>query len=76
MPTPKQVRFHYGKCSKLLERLRYALYDAHNADVIVYDSKDFQTIGPCSALNEVISRFNKTTEAQLAAAMREEIRKQ
>lgn len=70
MPTPKQVRYHYARMVKLRWKLQQALTDAHNADVIAYDdSKD----SPCEALSECWARIKRTTEKQLAQAMREEI---
>ena len=72
MPTPKQVREHYGRVSKLFEKLCDALNQAHHADVIVYG--DYATQSPCKCVYEAIDRLNETTKDQLAAAMREEIR--
>jgi hypothetical protein len=74
MPTSKQVRFHMSRIYKLIDRLDDALTEAHNADVIEYDSKNYAEEGPCFAFSEVKSRVNKTTEKQLARAMRDEIR--
>lgn len=73
MPTPKQVRYHYGKISRLRWRLQCALNDAHNADVIKYDGKNYEQESPCKSLYECLDRIKATTAAQLAQAMREEI---
>lgn len=72
MPTPKQVRFHYGRIAKLRAKLQEALNDAHDAEVIVYAS--YSDESPCKTLYETWERIKKTTEKQLANAMREEIR--
>lgn len=75
MPTPKQVRFHFKRVENAWYRLLDAMTDAHNADVIVYDSTKYVEEGPCKAHRETKERFLKTTEKVLAQAMREEIRK-
>lgn len=71
MPTPKQVRFHYGRIAKLRMKLQIALNDAHNTNVISYT--DYDTQSPCKTLFETWERIKETTEKQLAQAMREEI---
>lgn len=71
MPTPKQVRFHYGRIAKLRVKLQYALNDAHEAGVIVYAA--YSEESPCKTLFETWARIKATTEKQLAEAMREEI---
>lgn len=73
MPTPLQVRYHFGKIARLCHRLQLALNDAHVARVIDY--KDYSSESPCSTLHETWERVKKTSEKQLAEAMREEIRK-
>lgn len=75
MPTAKQVRFHFGRISKLHHKLQRALNDAHNAKVISYDGR-FTEEAPCWAHYECWLRVKKTTEKQLAQAMRDEIRKE
>lgn len=72
MPTPKQVRHHFGKIARLRAKLQEALNDAHHAEVIVYD--DYTTQSPCKTLYETWARIKATTEKQLSQAMREEIR--
>lgn len=72
MPTPKQVRYHYARIARLRSRLASALVDAYSVDVIVYE--DHETESPCAALYEVWRRIKKSTEKQLAQAMREEIK--
>lgn len=72
MPSPKQVREHYGRVSKLFDRLCDALNVAHAYEVIKYT--DYAAESPCKLVYEAIDRFNETTKNQLAAAMREEIR--
>lgn len=72
MPTPKQVRYHYGRIAKLRAKLQEALNEAHNAQVLMYD--DYETESPCKTLYETWDRIKATTEAQLAQAMREEIK--
>lgn len=71
-PTPKQVRFHYGKVAKLRAQLQAALNDAHQANVIVYTS--YKDESPCFTLYETWDRIKATTEKTLAQAMRNEIR--
>lgn len=71
MPTPKQVRFHYGKIATLRAKLQEALNDAHRAEVIVYDNYDVES--PCKTLYETWDRMKTTTEKTLAEAMRTEI---
>lgn len=73
MPTPKTVRFHFARISKAHDRLSEYLIQAHNAGVIKYDQSKYTTEGPCNTNGETWSRIIKTTEAQLAQAMREEI---
>lgn len=73
MPTPKQVRFHYGKVMKLYRKLESALNDAHNADVIEYPSDKFADEAPCYLVYKLQDRIRKTTEKALAQAMRSEI---
>lgn len=72
MPTPRQVRFHYGKITKLVRKLSWALTDAHNHDVIKYEK--FAEESPCKCLWDMEQRIEATTEKALASAMREEIR--
>lgn len=74
MPTPKQVRFHYGRIARLRAKLQEALNEAHHAEVIMYDSKLYHEQSPCSTLYITWDRIKATTEKQLAQAMREEIR--
>lgn len=73
MPTPKQVRFHFAKIARLRWRLQWALNEAHEAKVIVYE--DYTDQSPCSTLSETWERIKATTEKQLAQAMRDEIKK-
>lgn len=76
MPTPKQVRYHYGKLNKLMDKLQEALVAAHTAEVIVYSQEFYKEQGPCFSFWEMNSRVDKTTEKQLAEAMRKEIKEQ
>lgn len=73
MPTPKQVRYHYGQLYRWYWRLQTALNNAHDAGVIEYDKTKYKEEGPCATHWETWDRVKKTTEKQLAAAMREEI---
>lgn len=70
-PTPKQVRYHYGKLRNLRFKFIVALNEAHQANVIQYD--DYQSQSPCKTFGETWQRVLATTEKQLAQAMREEI---
>lgn len=70
-PTPKQVRYHYGRLRNLRYKFQCALNDAHHAGVIQY--KDYQLESPCKPFGEVWERLHITTEKALAQAMREEI---
>lgn len=81
MPTPKQVRYHYGRCRKKIHALLDALNDAHQANVIDYEvtktaegnwRQKHESV--CDKLWEALSNFDKATERQLAAAMRTEIK--
>lgn len=72
MPTPKQVRFHFGRIERAHNRLQDALNEAHNANVLVYT--DYETQSPCKTNSETWKRILDTTEKQLASAMRQEIR--
>jgi len=72
-PTALQVRHHYGKIAKLRHQLQEALNDAHNANVIRYDSKFYNEQSPCKLLYQVWERIKLTTHDQLAQAMRDEI---
>jgi len=72
MPTPKQVRYHYGRIASLRSRLQDALTAAHNADVIEYEHYDNES--PCKTLYETWDRIKITTEKALADAMRQEIK--
>lgn len=81
MPTAKQVRFHYGRCRRRFWLLLKALNDAHNVDVINYESKiDPVTKQRCNVHESVCDKvyqakaaFDKATQRQLAGAMRDEI---
>jgi len=73
MPTPKQVREHFGNVMKAFEKLERALGRAHSAKVIDYPSGEYAAQAPCKSLYECHERIIATTEAQLAKAMREEI---
>lgn len=72
MPTPKQVRYHYGRIERAHDRLQEALNAAHNAEVLKYT--DFDNQSPCKTHNQTWERILATTEKQLAQAMRREIR--
>ncbi|CAB4169805.1 hypothetical protein UFOVP903_22 [uncultured Caudovirales phage] len=72
MPTVKQVRYHYKKVDALYTKLARALNEAHAAEVLVY--ADYVNESPCKLLFESEDRFNKTTEKQLADALRYELR--
>lgn len=74
MPTPKQVRYYFGRIERAHDRLQEALNQAHNADVLVY--KDYGAESPCFTNNQTWERILATTEKQLASAMRQEIRNQ
>lgn len=78
MPTPRQVRFHYGKIMRLHHRLANALTEAHSAGVIKYDDdlpNSYTELAPCWAHWECHKRIISTTEKALAQAMRQEIEK-
>lgn len=72
-PTPKQVRYHYGKIMSLHRKLAHALNRAHAAKVLVYTS--YQEESPCSTHYQTDDRIDKTCEKALANAMRQEIRR-
>lgn len=72
MPTPKQVRYHFTKIARLRHKLQNALNDAHNADVIQYEGKNYEEQSPCRTLYETWDRIKGTTEKQLAQAFRDE----
>jgi hypothetical protein len=71
MPTPKQVRYHYGRIMRAWDRLDEALRHAHIRDVIVYSGWD--GVAPCQSHMETEERIKKTCEKQLAKAMHSEI---
>lgn len=73
MPTPKQVRYHYGRVARLRAKLQDALTEAHGAKVIVYPDNEQSEKSPCWALHDCWTRFKASTEKQLAQAMRDEI---
>lgn len=74
MPTPKEVRFHFGRLKRRFRLLSEALDAAHRAEVLMYDSYPEQS--PCKTNFETWERIKATTEKQLAAAMRGEIYKE
>lgn len=69
MPTPKQVRDHYKKIRYHLYRLRCALNNAHNVEVIQYGQ---YADGPCAAMDELVQRIETTTEKTRAQAFKQE----
>lgn len=71
MPSPKQVRYHYGRVIRLHDRLHNALIDAHNAGIIEYSGWD--GVAPCQSHSETEKRIVATTQKALACAMRREI---
>jgi hypothetical protein len=73
MPTPKQVRFHFGRIERAHDKLQDALNAAHRADVLEYT--DFALQSPCKTHSDTWERILATTEKQLASAMRQEIRR-
>lgn len=73
MPTPKQVRHHYARLKKAHHYLEKVLYEAHSIGVINYPQEEYHSIGPCASHYETWKRIEKTTERQLANAMKEEI---
>lgn len=73
MPTPKQVRYHFGRIARLRHRLQCALNAAHDAGVIEYEPSKYDEESPCSTLYETWNRIKRTTEKKLAQAMRDEI---
>ena len=71
MPTPKQVRHHFGRLSRAYRAMQAALNAAHDAEVLVY--KEYEEESPCFTNFQSWERILATTEKQLARAMREEI---
>lgn len=71
MPTPKQVRKHYGAVRYHWWKLQQALNRAHEAKLIDYE--DYVTEAPCAAMDTVRLRIDATTEKARAKAMKEEI---
>lgn len=73
-PTPKQVRSHFRRLSRLRYQLQRALDRAHEAEVIEY--QDYKTQSPCQSLYETWERIKQTTEKSLAQALRDEIHRE
>lgn len=57
--------------NRAFNRLRDALNEAHNLEVIRYD--DYEAESPCKTNWETWKRIQNTTEKALAEAMRREI---
>lgn len=70
MPTPKQVRYHYARVSRLYTRLQGALYQAQDAHVVHFE--DFNQ-SPRTDVFKSESKFEAATKDALAEAMRKEI---
>lgn len=73
MPTPKQVRYHYKKCSVLFDKLADALNEAHNKKVLEYEQEKYDTNSPCPLVYEAITRFNSCCRSSLYYAYKSEI---
>lgn len=72
MPTVKQTKEAYAKLVRARRVFQKALDDAHHHEVIQY-SGPYSENAPCSSFHECWVRVIKTTEKQLASAMREEL---
>lgn len=73
MPTIKQTRESYAKLVRARRIFQRALNEAHHHEVIEYPAGTFRENAPCAAFDECWARVIKTTEKQLASAMREEL---
>lgn len=73
-PTPKQVRAAYAKVLDLRRKLQDAVQDAYKRDIIVYEHNEEHVV--CNTLWQFWEHFEAKTEKQLAAAMKDEIRKE
>lgn len=71
MPSPKQVRYHYGRIMRLHERLDEALRRADRANVIEFSGWD--GVAPCQSHMVTKERIKATTQKSLAYAMHREI---
>jgi hypothetical protein len=71
MPTPKQVRYHYGRVMRAHDKLDAALRAAHFAGVIQYTG--WEGVAPCQSHYETEERIKITTQKALAYAMHREI---
>lgn len=69
--TEKQMRRHLRRIWFHFRNLQSALNDAHNAELIKYETYDQ---GPCKVLYEVRDRIFTTTEAQVARITHESIK--
>lgn len=72
MPTAKQTKALYARLVRARRVFQRALDDAHHLELIQY-SGPYSELAPCHSFRECWARVVKTTEKQLASAMREEL---
>jgi len=76
MATPTETRRIMKKVYYYQIKLQEALTEAHTAKIIVYDHDEegsYHKHAPCSPAYESRQRVDKTTQKQLAEAMKKEI---
>lgn len=73
MPTPKQTRALYKRVRFHWWQLHKALNDAHNAEVIKYDSSKYGELAPCFSMGELKERIENTTLKARAEALKQEV---